>query len=447
MFKFFLSRYKSLLKEKKIVFPTENAAELVPAYSSYLTNCCPVLGKIITNGMVKLFYGNRLFLNWSYRQQKKVVRSQKEKGNLLVVGDLNIGDAINLQVACTTLKQLFPDKVIHYAINHKAYPLLNNHPDIYEVLPVFSGAPVPTHEDVVRLKKEVEATDYEMVFNYCPFFTDHTFSHSNAKVLNHFPLTMEIAYNELRNRKVNHLRLKIFESLTYVFADLSARHQPVLKDAEVYLHDVALEEAERFLKAHNLWEKQHLVMFNPDATSQFTRFPEAEQVQLLKQLLDHEAVTHLLMGSGFIFRDAEKALLDKLGAKRRQKITIVPKKFALSTYAALLDHCDLYITNDTGPLHLAATRKKTQHGKVLRNQTAIYAVFGATPARIYAYDSDRKAYLPAPQDAPSRVFVSESPCRNITCINKLSKRCHTVRCFEGLDTKQMADEMIEFLKS
>lgn len=447
MFKFFLSRSKTLLKEKRFVFPAQNAAELVPAWSSYLTDCCPVLGKWFVNALVRIFYGNRLFLRWAYRRQKKIVSQEKKAGLILVVADLNIGDAINLQVACTTLKQLFPDREIHYAINHKAHELLAHHPDIDRVIPVFSGAAIPTDEDIAKLMDLSGNSNYTMIFNFCPFFTEKTFSGSKARFLSHYPLTIEIANNELRGKPVHQLRLKIFNYLTLLFPEATQKFNPVMKDAAVYLEEALVSEARKFLERQGLSGKEKLVLFNPDATSRYTRFPKEEQVRLLEKLLKSDAVTHLLMGSGFVFQHVEHELLEALGSDLSSKVTIIPKSFSLATYAALIDACAVYISNDTGPLHLAATRKKRQDQRPLRNRTAIYAIFGATPARIYAYDSTDVQFIPAPQDAPSRVFVSQSRCRNITCVNKLSKKCKTVHCFDGLDPEQMSGEIIRYLKT
>jgi hypothetical protein len=61
-------------------------------------------------------------------------------------------------------------------------------------------------------------------------------------------------------------------------------------------------------------------------------------------------------------------------------------------------------------------------------------VFGATPARIYGYDSTQPGYLAADQDAPSRAFVAESPCRSFAHINKGAIVGRDPRCFfQGLD--------------
>ena len=59
---------------------------------------------------------------------------------------------------------------------------------------------------------------------------------------------------------------------------------------------------------------------------------------------------------------------------------------------------------------------------------------------MYGFDSKTTGFFAASQDAPSRVFAGKSPCRNITCINKLAKTCSQVRCFQGLDIDEIISE-------
>ncbi len=445
MFKFFLSRYKSLKKGKKFVFPTNNAAEIVPIYSSYLTDCCPKTGKIITNGIVKLFYGNGIFLNIANNRQAKTLMKNPVTKPILVIADLNIGDALNLQVACQTLKQLFPNKEIHYAMNRNAFPLLKDNPYISKSFPIFSGAAIPSEDDIKRLKSLTLNTDYALIFNFCPFFDADTFTGMKGGILNHYPLTMSIAYDELKTTKQNHIRYKIFSYLTNLFPEKTKENKVKLKNVPSYFSDENILEAKKFLKNNGMDNIKGIVFFNPDATSPYTRLPLSIQVQFIKKLIKG-GVNNILIGSAFVFKNAEAEIINSLTTYEQKKCIIVPNKFSLGTYGALIDYCDVYITNDTGPLHLAATEKWTISKKRLRNKTAIFSVFGATPSRIYAYDSKKEGYFPAPQDAPSMVFTGTPPCRNITCINKLSKRCKEVRCFSGFNTEASVNHILMYLK-
>ncbi|HTA76982.1 MAG TPA: hypothetical protein VK791_07490, partial [bacterium] len=72
--------------------------------------------------------------------------------------------------------------------------------------------------------------------------------------------------------------------------------------------------------------------------------------------------------------------------------------------------------------------------------------FGATPARMSGYDSENELFPASNQNAPSKTYVSESPCRNITCVNKMAKTCQTPRCFETLDVEKITRDILKYLK-
>ena len=75
------------------------------------------------------------------------------------------------------------------------------------------------------------------------------------------------------------------------------------------------------------------------------------------------------------------------------------------------------------------------------------SIFGATPARMSGYDSFQPGYLPADQEAPSWSYTAGSPCRNITCLNKIFKNCRDVRCFDVVDVEALAGLILEYVNS
>jgi len=132
----------------------------------------------------------------------------------------------------------------------------------------------------------------------------------------------------------------------------------------------------------------------------------------------------------------------------RGSLRIIPPELDLAAYVALIDYADVFVTGDTGPMHLAAARRHAASGgHRFRNRTAVLSLFGATVPRMSGYDSARPGYLPANQDAPSWCYVAPSRCRNITCLNKYFKTCRAVRCFEGVDVAGLADLVASHLRS
>ncbi|HEY5038491.1 MAG TPA: glycosyltransferase family 9 protein, partial [bacterium] len=187
-----------------------------------------------------------------------------------------------------------------------------------------------------------------------------------------------------------------------------------------------------------------LLFLNPDTASPFTRIPFDDQVELLKRLAQMPG--HILLGTDFTTKTLEQRLLDKLSPEEKAKITYVPTSLSLDGYTALIDFADVFISGDTGPLHMAAARKVSKSGNhKFRNKTFVVSIFGATPARYAGYDSKNPLFMPANQDVQSRAYTSESPCRNVTCVNKMFKTCKTVRCFEVLDIENIVVDIKLYL--
>jgi hypothetical protein len=213
--------------------------------------------------------------------------------------------------------------------------------------------------------------------------------------------------------------------------------------------DAAIAGAARFAASVGLSPAAPVVMYNPDTASPFTLMPFDAQAALLGEIVARApTATAILLGAGHTARGIGERLLAALPTAVQGRVRIVPRSMPLDVYAALIDFADVFVTGDTGPLHLAAARRYARSGCYrFRNRTAVLSFFGATPPRMSGYDSSRPGYLPASQDAPSFCCQAVSPCRNVTCVNKLFKTCATPRCFEHVDVDGLASHAVAHLHS
>jgi len=365
-----------------------------------------------------------------------------------VIGDLNIGDAINLQASIYALRDFFPKSEIDYVVSRKVASLLDGSPEISTLYPVFSGNAFPHENDFQLLSQISSSKSYDVIFNFCPFFQNEHFTNNKSKVVSFAYLASTLIRNESQPDMINHIILQAYHfiySLFLVFTKPAAQRNFI--GIDIALSDEAISLAQDFLRRHGLYESLATVFLNPDTSSKFTRIPLSLQIDMLKTLAGSPKVESILLGAGHSAQHIEWKILQGIPDKLREKITIVPASMPLDAYAALIDLIDVYITGDTGPLHIAAARKiKASDQTPLRNRTAIYSIFGATPARIYGYDSERSGFFPSNQGAPAHTYVADSPCRNITCINKSEKNCKTVRCFQELDVQRIVRDIESYLK-
>jgi hypothetical protein len=227
--------------------------------------------------------------------------------------------------------------------------------------------------------------------------------------------------------------------------------QPVRQDfflgVRTTYSDEAIEYADRFIREAGLSFRSPVIMYNPDSSSKFNLMPFESQARLLGLLVtETTADTTILLGAGHTEAGIGERLADSIPPPLRSKVRILPRSMPLDVFSALIDFADVFVSGDTGPLHLAASRRYSRSGHYqFRNRTAVLSFFGATMPRMSGYDSFQPGYLAANQDAPSWCYQAGSPCRNITCLNKMFKTCKTVRCFEHVDVGGLATLIVGYL--
>lgn len=212
----------------------------------------------------------------------------------------------------------------------------------------------------------------------------------------------------------------------------------------LYLDKNLFDKATQRIKNLDINLDSNKVLFNPDTSSPYTRIPLRIQLELLKEILSYNNIHYLLLTPGYISKDIEWKLYKEMPSHLRKKIKVIPKDVVLDEYAVLIDYSEMFISGDTGSLHVASARKILVNSEnQCRNSTAIVNIFGASSGRIYGYDSFQKDYQPTYQNAPSKIFEGSPQCKNITCVHKFSKKCKKIRCFEGIDVK----EIITYIKN
>jgi ADP-heptose:LPS heptosyltransferase len=377
---------------------------------------------------------------------------------MLFVADVNIGDAITNQQAVKVARGCFPKARIDYLCNKWSGDLVAAIPGADHVYAVFEGSGTPSKEDLANIRDIIRRGSYSVIFNLCPFLAKRELQIRGPVFQLYRPMISYI----IRLWKLKADRLHISYTL-YTFLgklltpfceakeiqDLSEAGSPAFdsfKGNSIYLTRDAISQAEGFLATHDLLGARRLLFFNPNAASPYAQMPMELQIQVLKQLSGSEYINGVLLGTGHSDRSIERTIIAMLPEVYRTKVVVVPQ-ISLGVYAALIDACDLFLSSDTGPVHISASWKVALSGNdSLRNRTAIVTVFGASDSRMYGYDSEQPHHMPANQQAPSKAFSAPAPCRNIMCINKLGKSCEEVRCFTGLRAQDISGYVISYFR-
>jgi ADP-heptose:LPS heptosyltransferase len=166
------------------------------------------------------------------------------------------------------------------------------------------------------------------------------------------------------------------------------------------------------------------IVLHPGSGDNFPgrRWPTERFAEAGARLVARFGGTLLLTGS-----EGEKPLLAELGARlaaRSARFVELGGRLDLPTLVALLARADLLLSNDTGPVHLAAAVR-----------TPVVAFYGPNSPRLYGpLGADHRAlYHPLPC----------SPC--LTNMNGKSSRCTLPRCILGIEVDEAIAAATELL--
>ncbi len=385
--------------------------------------------------------GSRTVRRLLQRRDARRLEAVGEPHRILLVSDVNLGDSINIQPVAQLLRDRLPAARIDYVHSRVAAPLIRSNPHITESVPLFGGRFTPSEHEVRSLSRRIGRVRYDVVFSFCPFLSARRLQRPGCAVIGPLPFALRVVHLAAREPSaVAHLVPNMTGYVGELLGAGPAGAGPPPEGATIYLPADAVERRDRWLAARGLPPDSRPVFLNPDASNRYTLVPEEMQAALLRRLLGDGGSERVLLGSGFTFPGVERRVLERLPAPLARRVTAVPTSLPIDVYAALTDACSVFITADTGPMHIAAARKVCpQQAGLFWNRTSVVGLFGPTLPRVYGYDSSRPGHVPASQDAPSRLYEAACPRKGLLCsVQRMGQTCSGEACFRGLDVEEVA---------
>jgi heptosyltransferase-2 len=400
---------------------------------------------------IKTLSSSKKINNFLKRLETKHLRKIDKPKRILVIPDINIGDAVITQSFISPLKYFFPDMEINYIYQRKAYPLIKANPYIDRHFPLFRNLGFPSKRDCKILKNVIERCAFDLIINFCPYLSKNNFKSANSSVINPIRFMANVIRDYTSDKHKAQIVFQMNKFAKELIEEFPSNIKPKTKQKTKFSENHLFTTQQLYKKTRKIMDKLNInphtkkILFNPDTASPYTLIPLKFQLELLKGILSRNNLT-LLLNCGFIFKGIEKNILNEIPSSLRKKIVVIPRDIPIDVYAALIDNSNMFITGDTGPLHIAAAKKIIVNSdNHFRNSTAVIGIFGATSAKIYGYDSFSDEYLSASQAAPSKVFEAFPACKNLTCIDKIFKKCPEVRCFDGLEPEPVIDYVQNYL--
>lgn len=192
------------------------------------------------------------------------------------------------------------------------------------------------------------------------------------------------------------------------------RRLDIVKEVGAHVSDFSMElntspedekKASHFLESHGVPEHIPLVGLHPGAKDTFKRWPASHFIEVGKRLTQHLGCQIIVSGN-----HSEALLILEIASKIPNAIPMAGE-LSLSAFAALQEKMMVFITSDTGPMHMAFAKK-----------TPTVAIFGPTSPELCG---------------PFHIKNAKVLATKKTCTPCLKKGCADPFCLLGIGPEEV----------
>jgi len=260
---------------------------------------------------------------------------------ILVFSFTFIGDATLSTAVISPLRQRFPDAEIVFLVGPRAFELLSSDGQIDRVMLYDNHGNHAGLRGKLRLVQALRREKFDLVVDLRDSFWSRWVGAKRWGI---------------------RLRGKAIHAVTR-YLDVLARHglNPAGAEPRLQFTPQEIQQQKRFMIEHELEQTRPLIGIHPGGNWSYKLWQPANFARVA-DILHEKLNAQILLFAG---PDEQKLLAHV--ASLTHVPTIVVSEKRLRAVAALIAACDLYIGNDTGPMHIAAAVG-----------TPVVAIFGST---------------------------------------------------------------------
>jgi lipopolysaccharide heptosyltransferase II len=307
--------------------------------------------------------------------------------NILIIKPGAIGDLLQLTPVIRALRGRYPQASLSLLVGSSpTAELFKYNAHIRETIVFDKMGMHKSCRSLVKLWLLLHRNKYDLVLNFQRSNLKTWFLASAA-----VPCRV-LVYHKARTRNV-HAVVNYLETIVPLGVDVSNVNLELSTGAD----DRAFAEKVTFSLGS---DEKPLIALNPGASHRVNRWG-TDRFAALADMLAQELSAKIIIIGG----PEDISLAEEIGAKTASKPLLMAGKANLLQLGALLKQCDILVSGDTGPMHLA-----TAVG------TRVVALFGAAdPARTGPVGSGHKVI--------QAEGITCLPCRRRTCSNRIYLEC------------------------
>lgn len=333
---------------------------------------------------------------------KPFIRTNKGK-RFLIISTTGLGDTLWGTPAIRALRESYPDAYIGIVTSHIGKQVLQNNPHLNEIFVLKEPPFFSLLKLFPRLIERKISTvlifhiSQRPVLAFCSLL-------GAEKIIGTEKINKDLDFlltHRLETKRIHEIerRLEIVQA---------AGAKIPSKQMEFFPSD------EDHKKAASLVPPGNVIGLHPGAKDRFKQWSPAHFIKVGRELKEKLGCRIVITGT-----PVEKPLVDQI-AQSIEGATAIYEGISITTLAALINRFSLFITNDTGPLHIACATK-----------TPTLALFTPTDP-----------VLCGPYFAPHVHVLQKKP----TCFPCLKKKCHDPFCMLQISTAEVLEAALKILQ-
>ncbi len=285
---------------------------------------------------------------------------------ILIIRLAPLGETVLTTPVIRALRQHFRDAYITYMVAPTREDLVSANPHLNEVLTYQASVP--------KLIYQIARRKFQMAIVLQPTFrlVLHTFL---ARIPFRIGFETNAGSKKLLNLAVPNNTAQ-HETQRYLDVIRALDIEVTDDEPEVFVDSASTAWANNFLEDQKLNNNNPIIGLNPGAATTYRRW-HASNFAVLGDRLHETYGAHIVITTG----PREGELAHQVATQMSRPAVIVNQATPMQL-AALLQRCNLYISNDTGPMHLSTAVK-----------TPTIAVFGASNLIQWAPPWDKHAVV------------------------------------------------------
>ena len=288
-------------------------------------------------------------LSADYAKEKpQVLASFPAYKRILIIRTDKIGDVVLSTPVIKAVKDFYPNSFIAFMVRPYAQEIVEGNPDIDEVIPFDKDKKCRNLLASLVFAWKLRKKKFDLAINLHPTNRVHiiTFFAGIPERVGYerkmgFLLTKKLVDTKhLGEKHEMEYSLDVVRSLGIEPKD-KRLFMPIKLESEIWVEDI--------LAKNRILNQDRLLAIHPSASCPSRIWPQENYVELANKLIEKYDYKIILIASAL-----DKKIADKVASKIDYPVLNLAGQTNLSKIASILKRCKLFISNDSGPVHISS---------------------------------------------------------------------------------------------